>query len=158
MAAEEFKQRNLVGSRFEEVDLSQSRFHNLALHDVKITGAWIRDLVIEGEVEGSLLVNGVDVMPHVEAELNAMQGWYVALGNSIERSTPPPHAQGRPDGRSRILGWVRDPAARRREGELPPGLALAWAGEHVDALRRLEPPLADAADALSRPPEEEAGD
>jgi hypothetical protein len=71
MAAEEFKQRNLVGSRFEEVDLSQARFHNLALHDVKITGAWIRDLVIEGEVEGSLLVNGVDVMPHVEAELNA---------------------------------------------------------------------------------------
>ncbi|MEQ1787544.1 MAG: DinB family protein [Acidimicrobiales bacterium] len=71
MAAEEFRDRNMVGSRFEHVDLSETHFHDLAMRDVRITGAWIQDLVIEAEVEGSLLVNGIDVLPHVEAGLNA---------------------------------------------------------------------------------------
>ena len=39
--------------------------------DVRITGAWIQDLVIEGEIEGSLLVNGVDVLPTWRQALNA---------------------------------------------------------------------------------------
>ncbi len=71
MAAEEFRNRNLKGSRFEHVDLSESRFHDLAMRDVRITGAWIQDLLIEADVEGSLTVNGVDVLPYVETELNA---------------------------------------------------------------------------------------
>ena len=71
MAAEEFKNMDLKGSRFTHVDLSESRFHDLAMRDVHITGAWIQDLVIEAEIEGSLLVNGIDVLPHVEEALNA---------------------------------------------------------------------------------------
>ena len=71
MAAEEFKNKDLKGSRFTHVDLSESRFHDLAMRDVRITGAWIQDLVIEAEIEGSLLVNGIDVLPHVEEALNA---------------------------------------------------------------------------------------
>ena len=71
MAAEEFKDQDLKGSRFTNVDLSESHFHNLAMRDVRITGAWIQDLLIDAAIEGSLLVNGVDVVPHVERELNA---------------------------------------------------------------------------------------
>jgi hypothetical protein len=70
MAAEEFEDKDLTGSRFTHVDLSETHIHDAALRDVRITGAWIQDLVIEGEVEGSLLVNGVDLLPMLEAELN----------------------------------------------------------------------------------------
>jgi uncharacterized damage-inducible protein DinB len=71
MAAEEFENRDLKGSRFTHVDLSEVRVRDALLRDVKITGAWIKDLVIEAEVEGSLQVNGVDVLPHIDDVLNA---------------------------------------------------------------------------------------
>jgi len=71
MAAEEFQNRDLKGSRFTHVNLSETRFRDVFLRDVNITGASIMDLVIDGEIEGSLLVNGIDVLPHVEAALNA---------------------------------------------------------------------------------------
>ncbi len=91
MAAEEFKDQDLKGTRFTHVDLSEAhfhdlllrkarfthvdlseaRFHDLAMRDVRITGAWMQDLVIEAEVEGSLTVNGVDVLPYIDEVLNA---------------------------------------------------------------------------------------
>ena len=71
MAAEEFTNRDLKGSHFTQVDLSESRFHDIYLRDVRITGAWIIDMDIDAMIEGSFLVNGVDVVPYVEAELNA---------------------------------------------------------------------------------------
>jgi uncharacterized damage-inducible protein DinB len=91
MAAEEFKDQDLKGSRFERIDLSETSFynlllrkarfenvdmnearlHNLYLRGVRITGAWMPNAEIDAELEGSLIVNGVDVMPFVEAELNA---------------------------------------------------------------------------------------
>ena len=70
MAAEEFTNRDLAGSRFTHADLSEARFDGVLMRAVRITGAWIQDLVIEGAIEGSLTVNGVDVLPYVEAELN----------------------------------------------------------------------------------------
>ena len=71
MAAEEFTNRDLTGSRFEHVDLSEVRIHDAALRDVRITGAWLKDLVIESDIEGTLTVNGVDVVPYIEEVLNA---------------------------------------------------------------------------------------
>jgi hypothetical protein len=70
MTAEEFTNRSLKGSRFTSVDLSETHIHDAAMRDVRITGAWVQDLVIEGEIEGSLVVNGVDLVPMLEAELN----------------------------------------------------------------------------------------
>lgn len=70
MAAEEFTDRDLTGSSFTHCDLSESRFREVFLRDVRIIGAWMEDLVLDGAVEGSLLVNEVDVLPFVEAELN----------------------------------------------------------------------------------------
>jgi uncharacterized damage-inducible protein DinB len=70
MAAEEITNKDLTGSRFSHVDLSESHFRDVALRDVRISGAWIQDLVIEAEIEGSLRINDVDVLPMVEAELN----------------------------------------------------------------------------------------
>jgi hypothetical protein len=70
MGAETFRNRDLTGSRFEEVDLSDAVIHNSALRRTKISGAWLHDLDLSGEIVGPLLVNGVDVAPYVEAELN----------------------------------------------------------------------------------------
>ena len=89
--AEEFKDQDLKGTRFEHVDLSDASFfnlllrnarfervdlsgarcHNLMMPGVRITGAWAESVEIEAELDGSLLVNGVDVVPYVDEVLNA---------------------------------------------------------------------------------------
>jgi hypothetical protein len=75
----DFTSENLTGSRFEEVYLTGARFHDVDLsgarfHEVDLTGAMIRgaflvNVDISGRIE-NLRVNGVDVVPLVEAELN----------------------------------------------------------------------------------------
>ena len=71
--------KDLTGSEFERVDLSGSRFttvllngatiRNADLHRVTMRGVEISETTIDGEV-ASLVVNGVDVAPLVEAELD----------------------------------------------------------------------------------------
>ena len=75
----EFASKNLTGSRFEDVDLTDARFrdvdltnarfHLVDLTGVTMRGAFLVDVDITGETE-NLRVNGVDVVPLVEAELN----------------------------------------------------------------------------------------
>lgn len=75
----DFIGENLSGSRFEDVYLTDARFHDVDLtnarfHLVDLTGAMIRgaalvNVDISGEIE-NLRVNGVDVVPLVEAELD----------------------------------------------------------------------------------------
>jgi hypothetical protein len=75
----DFTNENLTGSRFEEVYLTGARFHMVDLsgarfHEVDLTGAMIRgaflvNVDVSGRIE-NLRVNGVDVVPLVEAELN----------------------------------------------------------------------------------------
>jgi DinB superfamily/Pentapeptide repeats (8 copies) len=70
---------DLRGSVFERTDLSGSRMHAVDLGKVDIRGADMRDAVLRGvelvnvEIYGELenvTVNGVDIGPLVEAELN----------------------------------------------------------------------------------------
>lgn len=75
----DFIGQNLSGSRFEDVYLTDARFHDVDLtnarfHLVDLTGAMIRgaalvNVDVSGEIE-NLRVNGVDVVPLVEAELD----------------------------------------------------------------------------------------
>jgi DinB superfamily/Pentapeptide repeats (9 copies) len=85
----DFHQQDLADSRFEQVHLQRATFHEVHLNeadfnDVDLTGArfreaWFKDVVmrgvgfvnveISGEIE-SLTVNGVDVAPLVQAELD----------------------------------------------------------------------------------------
>jgi uncharacterized protein YjbI with pentapeptide repeats len=75
----DFISENLTGSRFEDVYLTDARFRDVDLtnarfHLVDLTGAMIRgaalvNVDIDGEID-NLRVNGVDVVPLVEAELN----------------------------------------------------------------------------------------
>lgn len=74
-----FRRVNLSGSSFREahmtdldvrdVDLSRTRVRAAYLDGVRMTGVEVPDMEIYGEVV-RLLVNGVDVVPLVEAELN----------------------------------------------------------------------------------------
>ncbi|HEU4488636.1 MAG TPA: DinB family protein [Actinomycetota bacterium] len=75
----DFTKEDLSGSRFEnvyltdaqfhDVDLSNASFRSVNLSGVRIRGAALVDIDISGEVE-NLRVNGVDIVPLVEAELN----------------------------------------------------------------------------------------
>jgi uncharacterized protein YjbI with pentapeptide repeats len=75
----DFTSENLTGARFEDVYLTDARFHDVDLTNarfqlVDLTGARIRaaalvNVDISGEIE-DLRVNGVDVVPLVEAELD----------------------------------------------------------------------------------------
>jgi hypothetical protein len=56
-------------SRFEEVDFSQSRFHNVYFQDTVIRGAWLQRVEIDGYID-DVTINGVDVGPLIEAELD----------------------------------------------------------------------------------------
>jgi uncharacterized protein YjbI with pentapeptide repeats len=75
----DFTDENLTGSRFErvdltdarldDVDLTNARFRQVDLTGVMIRGAALVNVEISAEIE-NLRVNGVDVVPLVEAELN----------------------------------------------------------------------------------------
>ena len=75
----DFTHKNLSGARFEDVnltgadfygaDLTGARFRVVDLTRVTISGSALRDMDISGEIE-NLRINGVDVVPLVEAELD----------------------------------------------------------------------------------------
>ncbi len=64
-----FEDVYLTGARFHDVDLTGARFRLVDLTGVTIRGAALRNVDISGRVE-NVRVNGVDVVPLVEAELN----------------------------------------------------------------------------------------
>ena len=66
---EEFAERDLRGARFSNVDLSGSRFRNVYLSGASLRGVYGETMEIDGSFE-VLTVNGVDVVPLVEAELD----------------------------------------------------------------------------------------
>ena len=65
----DFTRQDLAGSRFEQVDLTGARFHNVYLTGATIRGAVLVNVEIDGLIQ-DVRVNGVDVVPLVEAELN----------------------------------------------------------------------------------------
>ena len=75
----DFIKQDLTGAVFEDVDLTRARFHLVDLagadfREVNLAGARIRgallvDMDLSGKIS-NLRVNGVDVVPLVEAELN----------------------------------------------------------------------------------------
>ena len=65
----DYTDADLRESRFHRVDLSGSRLHDVLLHNVKITGAWVNNLEISCLL-GPLIVNEVDVSEYVRSELD----------------------------------------------------------------------------------------
>ncbi len=90
-----------------------------------------------------------------DAEWRARCEWFAGFGRAIAAGEEPPapepdapvRAAGPTSRLNRELGpmVVLDGAG---DGEVPPGLAIAWAERHLEGLLALEPPLSDAAHAV----------
>jgi hypothetical protein len=65
----DYRRADLSQSRFEEVDFSRSRFHNVYFTDTVIRGAWLQRVEVDGYID-NVTINGVDVGPLIEAELD----------------------------------------------------------------------------------------
>ena len=65
----QFHDVSLAGAQFQIVDLSRARFRNVYLSGAVIRGVYATTMEIDGLIE-NMTVNGIDVMPLVEAELN----------------------------------------------------------------------------------------
>jgi hypothetical protein len=65
----DFTREDLTGARFDQVDLTGARFRNVDLTGASIRGALLVNVELDGLLE-NVTVNGVDVVPLVEAELD----------------------------------------------------------------------------------------
>ncbi len=74
----EFRNQDLSGSVFDDVDLTGARFINVLLRDVTIRGAWAERLSIDGGFE-EVLLNGIDVVPLWRAELTRQHPEFALL-------------------------------------------------------------------------------
>jgi uncharacterized membrane protein YccC len=90
-----------------------------------------------------------------DEEWEARRDWFEGFGEAIAAGEEPPPAEAKAPRRTagptsrlnRELGpmVVLDGGS---DGDIPPGLALAWAGRHLEGLLALEPPLSEAAHAV----------
>lgn len=69
LGGKEFERADLTGARFTTVSLDGATFRACALNHFVMRGVEMVDTTIDGEVQG-LVINGVDVAPLVEAELD----------------------------------------------------------------------------------------
>jgi hypothetical protein len=95
----EFVKRDFSRARFEQVDFSRAWFRNVYFTGATLRGAWLEDVDIDGEIR-NVRINGVDIGPLVEAELNrrypdrrkldpADADGFRAAWQIIERAWPP---------------------------------------------------------------------
>jgi hypothetical protein len=69
LTGSEFERADLSGTRFSSVSLNGATILHSELHQVVMRGVEILDTTIDGEIQ-NLIINGVDVAPIVEAELD----------------------------------------------------------------------------------------
>ncbi len=69
LAGSVFEDVNLAGARFRLADLAGADFREVDLTGARIRGALLMNMDLSGEIS-NLRVNGVDVVPFVEAELD----------------------------------------------------------------------------------------
>ncbi len=64
-----FHDQDLTGAHFEGVSLRDAQMKGVDLTGVRMRGVELVDVEISGELQ-NVVVNGVDIAPLVEAELN----------------------------------------------------------------------------------------
>ena len=69
LADAQFERVDLTGAEFHAVDLTNARFRGVAMNGVRIRGVEMNGVEIYGEIV-SLTINGVDIGPLVNAELD----------------------------------------------------------------------------------------
>jgi len=78
-----------------------------------------------------------------------ISAWYIALADGVSTRTPPPPPMPRTDVRAQLVAAIR----AARDGDDPDALfaavAVAWAGLHLQQLRRLQERVVPAAEQLA---------
>src|SRR5689334_5949930 len=69
LGAARFERARLAGAEFRAGDMSGARFHGVAMNGVVMRGVELVDVDISGEIV-NVTINGVDVVPLIEAELD----------------------------------------------------------------------------------------
>src|SRR6476620_638392 len=69
MSMTSFREQDLSGARFERVSLRDAQMRAVDLTGVQMRGVELVDVEISGELQ-NVIVNGVDIAPLVDAELN----------------------------------------------------------------------------------------
>jgi len=69
MSMTSFREQDLSGARFERVSLRDAQMRAVDLTGVQMRGVELVDVEISGELQ-NVIVNGVDIAPLVEGELN----------------------------------------------------------------------------------------
>ncbi len=94
---------------------------------------------------------------NLDRELQALESWYVTLGDSLVNGlqVPPPHLRD-DEGAGRLLACVREAARARDKATVNAALALLWTSQHLENLWRLETDLARHANA-ARPASSSGG-
>src|SRR3954453_23982438 len=69
LRGQEFHRADLTGARFTSTDFAGATFRSCEFGGVVMRGVEIYDTSIDGEIK-NLVINGVDVAPLVEAELD----------------------------------------------------------------------------------------
>jgi len=65
----DFVKQDFSDARFEQVGFSRAWFRDVYFTGATLGGAWLEDVDIDGEIR-NVRINGVDIAPLVEAELN----------------------------------------------------------------------------------------
>jgi hypothetical protein len=64
-----FERVDLIRAKFRTVDLTDAQFRDVAMNGVTMRGVELQNVTISGDVE-NVTINGVDIGPLVDAELN----------------------------------------------------------------------------------------
>jgi len=85
---------------------------------------------------------------NLERELDALQSWYLTLGDALVngRRVPSPHIRDA-QGASRLLACEREAARGRDRATVNAALVLLWSCQHLENLWRLETHLGERANA-----------
>ncbi|GAA3550782.1 hypothetical protein GCM10022197_02060 [Microlunatus spumicola] len=83
-------------------------------------------------------------------DADAVAGWYARLGEALAGGAPPPAVAARDVARDdRLVEAVRRDLEGRAGTASPTGVRMIWTGDHLDALRRLQPALLEPAADLA---------
>jgi hypothetical protein len=108
-----------------------------------VIALWERE---DGSLGGDRSAAGRELAHDAEV----VAGWYTRLGEALGDRVPPPDAATR-DAASeeRLVAAVRRDLDDRTGMTSPTAVRMIWTGDHLDALRRLQPGLLEPAAALA---------
>lgn len=115
LANARFTRVNLRGARFRAVDLSGAVMRAVDVDGAEIDAPWL----LAGEAQ--LLVNGVDVVPYVEAELNRR-----FPGRAAQRASDPPALRAAFDALEQAWAAEIERAAAMRSGTVDVSVDGEW--------------------------------